>query len=423
QRAVEGLVRLARRLPHRLHAEHRDRPGRRDGDRAPARARLRRARQRRRPLGARDRRARRDPPRPRRRRGPAPPAPPRRGLEEGARRGEARPVERGEREEGDGLLDEGRRSRRRRQDRDRAGRQAQPQPGRGRLGPRARPRLVRRLRSRQRPEDRLRRPRRARRPRRPRRCAGGDADRAWLFCKCRRSAGRKPGTAAARPFRRRRRRRRRRAGQRGQAVNGAALLRRLRDHFDWPLVLTILAIATIGVVNLFSATRAAPVHGLFEAHIRFLVVGLGLFFVASVIDYRVWQRFSWVVLFIGVAAVVGVHFVGVVVKGSRRWLGYGNLRLQPSEFVKIGVILALARFVHDREGDDLKLVGLATRFGAFVLTILMIAWQPDLGTAMLVALICLSVMLLAARRIWPSAVGLVAVAAAVACRWARAPQD
>lgn len=206
-------------------------------------------------------------------------------------------------------------------------------------------------------------------------------------------------------------------------MNGAALLRRLRDHFDWPLVLTIFAIATIGVVNLFSATRAAPVHGLFEAHIRFLVVGLGLFFVASVIDYRVWQRFSWVVLFLGVAAVVGVHFVGVVVKGSRRWLGYGNFRLQPSEFVKIGVILALARFVHDREGDDLKLVGLATRFGAFVLTILMIAWQPDLGTAMLVALICLSVMLLAARRIWPIAVGMGAVAAAIPFLWSYALKD
>src|SRR5262249_37272096 len=92
-------------------------------------------------------------------------------------------------------------------------------------------------------------------------------------------------------------------------------------------------------------------------------------------------------------------------------------------FVKIGVILALARFVHDREGDDLKLLGLATRFCAFVLTILMIAWQPDLGTEMLVALICLSVMLLAARRIWPIVVGLVAAAAAVPFLWNYALKD
>lgn len=206
-------------------------------------------------------------------------------------------------------------------------------------------------------------------------------------------------------------------------MNAAALLRRIRNHFDWPLYLTILAIAAIGVINLYSATRAAPVHGLFEAHIRFLVIGMVLFFTATVLDYRIWLRFSWVVLFVGVAAVVGVHFVGVVVKGSRRWLGYGSLRLQPSEFVKIGVILALGRFVHDREDDDLPLVGIATRFGAFVLTILMIAWQPDLGTAMLVALICLSVMLLASRRIWPIVVGMGLAAAAVPFLWSYAFKD
>jgi rod shape determining protein RodA len=206
-------------------------------------------------------------------------------------------------------------------------------------------------------------------------------------------------------------------------VNGAALFRRLTSHFDWALVAVILAIAGIGLVNLYSATRAAPVHGLFEAHIRFLIVGFGLFFVMSIVDYRVWLRFSWVVLLVGVLAVVGVHFMGVVVKGSRRWLGYGQLRIQPSEFVKLAVILALARFVHDREGDDLKLVGLCARFGAFIVTIFMIAWQPDLGTAMLVALICLSVMTLAARRIWLMAAGLAAVATALPFIWSYGLKD
>jgi rod shape determining protein RodA len=206
-------------------------------------------------------------------------------------------------------------------------------------------------------------------------------------------------------------------------MNGAALFRRIRNHFDWPLVLTIVAIAAIGLVNLYSATRAAPVHGLFEAHIRFLVVGAGLFMVAAVIDYRVWLRFAWIILLIGVVAVVGVHFVGVVVKGSRRWLGVGNLRIQPSEFVKLGVILGLARFVADREGNDLPFVGLALRLGAFAVTILMIAWQPDLGTALLVTFIIVSVLLVASPRIWPLVAAGGALGAALPFLWTYALKD
>jgi rod shape determining protein RodA len=206
-------------------------------------------------------------------------------------------------------------------------------------------------------------------------------------------------------------------------MNASVLLRQLRSHFDWVLVGTIVAIAAVGLVNLYSATRAAPVHGLFEAHVRFLIVGLGLFFVCAIVDYHVWLRFSWLVLLVGVLAVVEVHFLGVTVKGSRRWLGVGSVRLQPSEFVKIAVIFALARFVQDREGDDIGLVGLAARFGAFIATILFIAWQPDLGTAMLVALICVSVLTLAARRIWLVAAALGGVAAAAPFIWAYALKD
>lgn len=200
-------------------------------------------------------------------------------------------------------------------------------------------------------------------------------------------------------------------------------LRRYLADLDWPLVGIIVCVAVIGLVNLYSATRAAPVFGLFEAHVRFVAVGFALFLVTAAVDYRVWLRFSWIVLVVGVAAVVGVHFVGVVVKGSRRWLGYGQLRIQPSEFVKVAVILALARFIHDREGNDLKIFGMSVRFAAFVVTILMIAWQPDLGTAMLVALICLSVLLLAARRVWIVFAGIGSVGATLPFLWSYALHD
>jgi rod shape determining protein RodA len=200
-------------------------------------------------------------------------------------------------------------------------------------------------------------------------------------------------------------------------VNGLALWRRLRSHVDWPLTLTVLAIAVIGLVNLYSATRAAPVRGMFESQARIMVIGFAFFLAASVVDYRMWLRFAWVLLLAGTIAVLGVHFVGYVVKGSRRWINLGPISLQPSELIKVAVILGLARFVHDRDSDEVPILGLLLRISAFVLAILMIAWQPDLGTASLVTLICLSVALLAARRLWPIFVGFGVAAAAFPFLW------
>jgi len=87
------------------------------------------------------------------------------------------------------------------------------------------------------------------------------------------------------------------------------------------------------------------------------------------------------------------------------------------------VILALARVVHDRGSGELAPVGLALRLVGLGLSVLLIAWQPDLGTATLVALICLSVAFVAASRLWPIWSGLLALGAAVPLLWAYVLHD
>jgi rod shape determining protein RodA len=206
-------------------------------------------------------------------------------------------------------------------------------------------------------------------------------------------------------------------------MNGLAFWHRVRARLDWPLTLTVMAIAAIGLTNLYSATRTAPVPGMFEGQVRLMAVGIVAFFVLSALDYRMWVRWSWLILALGVTAVIGVHFAGNVVKGSRRWLGFGGFALQPSEFVKICVILALARFIHDRDSDGMSLLGLLWRLATFVGAILMIAWQPDLGTSILVTLICLSVAALGAKRLWPLLVGGALAAAALPLLWNYALHD
>jgi hypothetical protein len=90
--------------------------------------------------------------------------------------------------------------------------------------------------------------------------------------------------------------------------------RRFRQRFDWPCFLAILAIASLGIVNLYSATRHAPVRGLFSQQIGWIVVGLGLYVLMAIIDYRVWLRFSWILLVIGLAVVL-VNVVRTLLTG------------------------------------------------------------------------------------------------------------
>ena len=202
----------------------------------------------------------------------------------------------------------------------------------------------------------------------------------------------------------------------------AALFRRVRTHLDWPLIICMLMIAAIGLVNLYSATLHAPKKGLFASQVQWMIVGLLFFVGATLLDYRLWQRIAWWLLFVGIVSVVAVHFIGVTVKGSRRWLGVGGIGVQPSEFIKLAVIMALARLVHDR-GEDLAPLGLAARVATLALSVLLIAWQPDLGTATIVGLICLTVALLSARSLWPIFAGLGVMGAAVPFLWAYVLHD
>ncbi|MFH0900936.1 MAG: rod shape-determining protein RodA [Pseudomonadota bacterium] len=206
-------------------------------------------------------------------------------------------------------------------------------------------------------------------------------------------------------------------------MTGGTAWRQVRRRLDWTLLLVTLTIVGLGLVNLYSATSHAPKRGLLSQQVLWLIVSGVACCVLAVLDYRLWLRVAWVLLVVGMLAVIAVHFFGIAVKGSRRWLGFGSMRGQPSEFIKLAVIIALARFVHDRGASANWWMGVAAPIAAFISTIVLIAWQPDLGTATLVALVCLSVAALSANRLWPIAATVGAVALAAPPIWAYVLRD
>jgi rod shape determining protein RodA len=173
-----------------------------------------------------------------------------------------------------------------------------------------------------------------------------------------------------------------------------ASIRKLRTQFDWPLAGGTLFIIALALVNLYSATRVAP-KGLYGRQLGWFAAGTVAFVAAAAIDYRVYERIApW--LYAGcVALLVGVRLFGRSVHGSHRWLMIGNVDLQPSELAKLGVIVLLAKLTA-RDPQELRARGLPyylALLGALLLPCALVYLQPDLGTAMLLYTIGLSILL------------------------------
>ncbi|HSD86834.1 MAG TPA: rod shape-determining protein RodA [Kofleriaceae bacterium] len=190
-----------------------------------------------------------------------------------------------------------------------------------------------------------------------------------------------------------------------RATVGVSRWRRFRAAVDWPLILTVLALCAIGLLNLYSATRGVRQASKFEAQVSWMVVGAIAFIVATVIDYRTIVRGAWGVLGAAIALLILARLIGStgdVVHGvTYRWLHLAGIRIQPSELAKIAVILVLARVFADGDPNTYTFERVSLRFACFFVPILLIAIQPDLGTAVLLTLIVLTVGFMSMPNVWP----------------------
>ncbi|MBW2734983.1 MAG: rod shape-determining protein RodA [Deltaproteobacteria bacterium] len=173
-----------------------------------------------------------------------------------------------------------------------------------------------------------------------------------------------------------------------------AALSKLQQFFDWPLFIALLLLVIIGAVNLHSATSSTEL-GLLRRHAYLLGAGLVVFFLSAVIDYRILYRLAYPLYGVGLALLALVLVVGKSVNKAQRWIELGFFTMQPSELMKVLLIIGLAKFLHDDpvvEGRQLK--HMAIPFLLVALPVMLVLRQPDLGTAMLIFLLFLSVMLL-----------------------------
>ena len=180
--------------------------------------------------------------------------------------------------------------------------------------------------------------------------------------------------------------------------HGMVQERTFLQKIDWNFAGVILALNIVGLINLYSATHGAADVGLnrlFLSQIFWLTGGWLLYFVMTLIDYTLFLRLSYVVYGLNLIALVAVMFVGKVALGAQRWLDFGFFSYQPSETMKVALVLILARVMSQRstpEGLGMKELALPLLV-LIGIPFLITAEQPDLGTAMMLFIIGCSILL------------------------------
>jgi rod shape determining protein RodA len=155
--------------------------------------------------------------------------------------------------------------------------------------------------------------------------------------------------------------------------------RRLYYHVDWALVAALLALTLLGLMQIYSAT-GGPTN-IYVTQIYGILLGLVALVVCLAIDYRTLVDKSHFIFGGVLVLLVYVLFFGEVRGGSRRWIDLGPFNLQPSEFAKATLALVLAKFFADVRRGGLARSDFAVLAALTAVPALIIARQPDLGTA------------------------------------------
>jgi len=171
--------------------------------------------------------------------------------------------------------------------------------------------------------------------------------------------------------------------------------RRLILNFDWTLLITVVFVSIMGVLNLYSSTYPHTGSGvpLFMKQIYWFLVGVSLAAVILLFDYRTFIRYAYPFYIFCLFLLFMVMIFGRTTSGSQRWLQLGFFSFQPSELMKLALILAFTRYFTENENPlGYGFWDLLVPFLILAIPLALIFKQPDLGTTGLLFLISFSIL-------------------------------
>ena len=186
---------------------------------------------------------------------------------------------------------------------------------------------------------------------------------------------------------------------------------------NWGLIFLISAISGIGFAMLYSAANGNLQPWASRQMTRFAIAFIPMI-AAALIDIRHWFRLSYWIYGLALALVLLVDLRGVIGMGAQRWIDLGFIQLQPSEIMKIALVLALARYFHCLNAENGgRIVDLFVPAALIVVPVGLVLKQPDLGTAMMLLANGAIIFFLAGVRLWIFGAGLAGAGAAAPVIW------
>ncbi len=186
---------------------------------------------------------------------------------------------------------------------------------------------------------------------------------------------------------------------------------------NWPLVGLLTLLGLVGYLVLYSAGGGSHEPWAWRHGVR-LAFGLLVMLAVALTDIRFWFRWAYVFYAAAFLMLLGVEIMGEINKGAQRWIDLGVVQVQPSELMKVGLVLCLARYFHSAYLDEVKRVGfLLPALACIGVPAVLVLKQPDLGTSVMLVACGGALLFLAGVRLWKFGLAIGAVAAALPVAW------
>ncbi len=173
--------------------------------------------------------------------------------------------------------------------------------------------------------------------------------------------------------------------------------RRSVSQMPWLLLLTTVLTTAVGIYNLASASRP-PSSPMWVSQIAYFFIGSTIAVVVAWIDPKLLERLAIPIYLVNLGALVALKFFGHKAKGAESWFIVGPVRVQPAEFMKIGMLLMMAKYFHDDYRPQQPTYGFLRLIPPAVIALIptaLVLVQPDLGTALMMAFTTVTVLVFA----------------------------
>ena len=188
-------------------------------------------------------------------------------------------------------------------------------------------------------------------------------------------------------------------------------------QISWSMVFFIVIVGCIGIAMLYSAADKNMDPWATRHMFRFLI-GMAALIAVAVVDLRVWLQYAYVVYGVALVLLVGVEIAGKIGMGAQRWIDLKFFLLQPSEVMKVGLMLALARYFHTVSYENTgRILYLIIPTAMVLAPVVLVMRQPDLGTAGMLLVGGVAMFFIAGVRMWKFIVGALLGLAAIPVAW------